>query len=148
MAFFHLCISSLLLVFIISYIFQPLLDARRRFPPGPHRLPVISNLHNIGKNPHHAFARLADRYGPLMSIRLGGVRAVVAMSADAAREILQRNNADITGRGGMDSWHACGHHANSSIALWPRWKWCAMRMLCTEELLVRIMDTIYLIVVD
>uniref|UniRef100_A0A0E0M5X0 Cytochrome P450 n=1 Tax=Oryza punctata TaxID=4537 RepID=A0A0E0M5X0_ORYPU len=133
MAFFLLCISSLLL-FVISYIFQPLVDARRRLPPGPRRLPVIGNLHNIGKNPHRAFARLADRYGPFVSIRLGGVRAVVATSTDAAREILQRHNADIAGRGGLDSWHACGHHANSIIALPPRRKWRAMRKLCTEEL--------------
>uniref|UniRef100_A0A0E0E1B9 Uncharacterized protein n=1 Tax=Oryza meridionalis TaxID=40149 RepID=A0A0E0E1B9_9ORYZ len=53
---------------------------------------------------------------------------------DVAREILQRQNADVTGHGGMDSWHACGHHANYIIALPPRRKWRAMRKLRTEEL--------------
>jgi hypothetical protein len=53
---------------------------------------------------------------------------------DIVREILQRHNADVAGRGGTDSWHACGHHANSIIALPPRQKWRAMRKLCTEEL--------------
>ncbi|KAJ1255860.1 hypothetical protein BS78_K148700 [Paspalum vaginatum] len=91
MAFFLACISSLLLVFLTSYILQPHLDARHRLPPGPRRLPVIGNLHNMGRRnpPHRAFARLADHYGPLVSVRLGGVRAVVASSSDTAREVLQ-----------------------------------------------------------
>ncbi|OEL19574.1 Cytochrome P450 76C4 [Dichanthelium oligosanthes] len=138
MAFFLLCISSLLLIFVTTYIFQPLIDARRRLPPGPRRLPVIGNLHSIGskKNPpHRAFAALADRYGPLVSIRLGCVRAVVASSSDVAREVMHRHNADLAGRGGMDAWHACGHHAHSIIALPPRRKWRALRKLCAEEML-------------
>ncbi|CAO2191344.1 unnamed protein product [Urochloa humidicola] len=136
MAFFLFCVFSLLVVLVTTYIFQPLIDARRRLPPGPRRLPIIGNLHNIGKNnlPHRAFASLADRYGPLISIRLGGVPAVVASSDAAAREILHRHNGDLAGRGSMDVWHACGHHAHSIIALPPRRKWRAMRKLCTEEL--------------
>ncbi|CAL5047294.1 unnamed protein product [Urochloa decumbens] len=136
MAFFLLCISSLLLIFLTTYIFQPLIDARRRLPPGPRRLPVIGNLHNIGRKnnpPHRAFAALADRYGLLVSIRLGGVRAVVASSRATAMEVLHRRNGDLAGRGGMDAWHACGHHAHSIIALPPRRKSRAMRKLCAEE---------------
>ncbi|KAK8448202.1 hypothetical protein SEVIR_8G244200v4 [Setaria viridis] len=133
MAFFLLCISSLL-IFVTTYIFQPLIDAHRRLPPGPRRLPVIGNLHNIGRDPpHRAFAGLANRYGPLVSVRLGGVRAVVASSRDAAREILHRHNGDLAGRGGMDAWHACGHHGHSIIALPPRRRWRALRKLCAEE---------------
>jgi hypothetical protein len=134
MAFFLLCISSLLLIFVTTYIFQPLMDAHRRLPPGPRRLPVIGNLHSIGRDPpHRAFAGLADRYGPLVSVRLGGVRAVVASSSEAAREILHRHNGDLAGRGFMDAWHACGHNAHSIIALPPRRRWRALRKLCVEE---------------
>lgn len=132
-AFFLLCISSLL-IFITTFIFQPLIDSRRRLPPGPRRLPIIGNLHNIaGYPPHRAFAALADRYGPLVSIRLGGVRAVVVCSGEVAMEILHVRNADLAGRGGMDAWHACGHHAHSIIALPPRRKWRALRKLCSEQ---------------
>nr|CAB3491726.1 unnamed protein product [Digitaria exilis] len=135
-AFLLLCISSLLLVFITTYIFQPLMDARRRLPPGPRRLPIIGNLHNIaGYPPHRAFAALADRYGPLVSIRLGGVRAVVVSSGDVAMEVLHARNADLAGRAAMDAWHASGHHAHSIIALPPRRKWRALRKLCAEHVL-------------
>uniref|UniRef100_A0A0E0EW72 Uncharacterized protein n=1 Tax=Oryza meridionalis TaxID=40149 RepID=A0A0E0EW72_9ORYZ len=88
MAFFLLCISSLLLVFI-SYIFQPLVDARRRLPRrdlAGYRSSATSTT--SARTRTARFARLADRHGPLVSIRLGGVRAVVATSADVAREIL------------------------------------------------------------
>ncbi|WVZ49650.1 hypothetical protein U9M48_000988 [Paspalum notatum var. saurae] len=36
-----------------------------------------------------------------------------------AKEVLQAHNADLAGRGGMDSWHACGAATEAMLA--PRW---------------------------
>jgi cytochrome P450 len=117
------------------YAFQLIADACRRLPPGPLPLPVIGNLMAVGRgNPQRSLARLAERYGPLMSLRLGVVPAVVVSSADAAREILQKHNAELADRPVLDAWNAHGHRSNSVISLPPHVRWRALRKLCATEL--------------
>jgi hypothetical protein len=126
---------SFLVILVSVYAFQLIIDAHRRLPPGPLPLPVIGNLLDIGRgSPNRSLARLAERYGPLMSVRLGVVHAVVVSSTDAAREILQRHNADLAGRPVLDVWRANGHSANSIIAGPPHARWRALRRLCATEL--------------
>ncbi|XP_004974722.4 LOW QUALITY PROTEIN: cytochrome P450 71A1-like [Setaria italica] len=60
-----------------------------RLPPSPWRLPVIGNLHQLGRLPHRSLRALAASHGPVMLLRLGQVPAVVVSSADAAREVMQ-----------------------------------------------------------
>ncbi|KAG5246449.1 cytochrome P450 [Salix suchowensis] len=58
-------------------------------PPGPYGLPLIGNLHQFvlcKSPPHHYFWQLSHKYGPLMSLRLGFVPALVVSSAKMAEE--------------------------------------------------------------
>lgn len=127
--------SSLSLVALASHALQPLADAHRRLPPGPRPLPLIGNLLDIDKeSPHRSLAGLARRHGAFMSIRLGAVYAVVATSPEAAREVLQRSNASLAARRGLDAWRVLGHDANSMIALPPHGKWRALRKLAAAGL--------------
>ncbi|KAM0911310.1 hypothetical protein ACQ4PT_013575 [Festuca glaucescens] len=136
MAFFLVCTCSFLFLLLSSYVFQLLTDIRRRLPPGPRPLPVIGNLlHVAGCLPHRSLAHLAERYGPLMTLRLGTVVMIVASSATTAREVLQTHNATLAGRNPPDTWHAMGHAANSVFVLPPRHKWRALRRIGTERLL-------------
>jgi cytochrome P450 len=70
-----------------------------------------------------------------MFIRLGTVPAVVATSPAAAREVLQKKNASLAARRGLDAWRIMDHDANSMIALPPRSKWRAFRQHTTAALL-------------
>jgi hypothetical protein len=124
-----------ILLIVLSYILQLFHDSRRRLPPGPRPLPLIGNLHQLDKLPHRSLARLAARHrAPLMSLRLGAVLTVVASSPDAAREVLQRHNADIAARSIGDSMRAGGHCENSVLCLPPRHRWRALRRLGATEL--------------
>lgn len=134
MAFFLPLAFSLFLAVISAYVLQLLADARRRLPPGPWPLPLIGNLHQLDHLPHRSLARLAARHGPLMSLRLGTVRAVIASSPEMAREVLQRHNADIAARSFGDSMRAGGHCENSVVCLPPRLRWRALRRLSTVGL--------------
>jgi cytochrome P450 len=126
---------SFLLILVSVYAFQLMIDARRRLPPGPLPLPVIGNLLDIGRGgPNRSLARLAKRYGPLMSVRLGVVHAVVVSSTDVAREILQKHNSNLAGRPVINVWLANGHRANSIIVSPPNARWRALRKFCTTEL--------------
>uniref|UniRef100_A0A0E0REV8 Cytochrome P450 family protein n=1 Tax=Oryza rufipogon TaxID=4529 RepID=A0A0E0REV8_ORYRU len=136
MAIFIGCICSLALLLLCSHVFQLLSDARRPLPPGPRPLPVIGNLLDVaGELPHRSLSRVAQRYGPLVTLRLGTTLAVVASSPATAREVLHRHGASITDRGTPDAWRTDGHETNSIFALPTRHhRWRALRRLGAEQL--------------
>ena len=68
-------------------------------PPGPWPLPVIGNMHCLlGALPHHGMRRLAQRYDPIMLLRLSHVRTMVVSSPEAARDVLKTHDAILADR--------------------------------------------------
>ncbi|WVZ97906.1 hypothetical protein U9M48_043408 [Paspalum notatum var. saurae] len=67
-------------------------------PPSPSAIPVLGHLHLLGKPMHAALARLAARYGPLFSLRLGSRNAVVVTSAEHARECFTEHDVCFANR--------------------------------------------------
>ncbi|KAK4280822.1 hypothetical protein QN277_012393 [Acacia crassicarpa] len=73
-------------------------QGRRKQPPGPPGWPVIGNLHLLGTLPHRSLQSLAKRYGPIMSLRLGQVPAVVLSSPEAAEPFLKTHDVVFASR--------------------------------------------------
>lgn len=92
-------------IFVVSclYLLHLFAAVDRNLPPGPRPLPLVGNLLDLGAHPHRSLARLAARHGPLMALRLGAVTTVVASSADAARDVLQRHDAALSARSVPDA---------------------------------------------
>ncbi|KAL5230042.1 hypothetical protein ABZP36_028818 [Zizania latifolia] len=58
--------------------------------PSPPALPVIGNLHQLGKGRfHRTLQELSRRHGPLFLLRLGAVRVLVVSSATMAEAVLK-----------------------------------------------------------
>ncbi|CAA7050733.1 unnamed protein product [Microthlaspi erraticum] len=104
-------------------------------PPGPPRLPIIGNIHLVGKNPHHSFADLSKTYGPVMSLKLGCLNSVVITSPEAAREVLRTHDQILSGRYFNEAVRSINHQDFSIVWLHPSSpRWRLLRKLSVTHL--------------
>ncbi|TVU36926.1 hypothetical protein EJB05_18882, partial [Eragrostis curvula] len=106
-------------------------------PPGPWTLPVIGSMYClIGALPHHALARLARRYGPVMLLRLGHVRTLVVSSPEAAREVMKTHDAALANRPVYVTMDVLSYGGqNIAMSPYTSTHWKELRRLCATELL-------------
>ncbi|AES98640.2 putative costunolide synthase [Medicago truncatula] len=67
-------------------------------PPGPPSLPIIGNLHILGKLPHRTLQSLSKKYGPIMSLQLGQVPTIIISSSKAAESFLKTHDIVFASR--------------------------------------------------
>nr|QBS13810.1 9,13-epoxy-labd-14-ene hydroxylase [Marrubium vulgare] len=67
-------------------------------PPSPPKLPIIGNLHQIGRLPHRDLQAMARKHGPLMLLHFGSVPVLIASSADTAREFMKTHDVAFASR--------------------------------------------------
>jgi cytochrome P450 len=107
-------------------------------PPGPWTLPFIGNIHQIISSsslPHHCFKNLADKYGPLMHLKLGQVSCIIVSSAEMAKEILKTQDHNFCNRPNLLLSTILTYNATdiSFSAYGEHWR--QLRKICVVELL-------------
>ncbi|KAI3774368.1 hypothetical protein L1987_48920 [Smallanthus sonchifolius] len=122
-------------IFLLLLIFkQAKLVSSKNLPPGPPKLPIIGNLHQVGDRPHVSFAKLAQKFGPLISLQFGKQIVVVASSPEAAMGILKTQDRLLSSRIVPTAFQQASLIPHSLI--WsecnPTWK--SLRTLCRAEL--------------
>jgi len=106
-----------------------------KLPPGPIGFPIFGSLHLLGKFPHHDLHQLANKYGPIMYMRLGLVPTVVVSSPRAAELILKTNDLVFASRPRNEAAkHISYEQKNLSFAPYGSY-WRNVRKMCTLELL-------------
>ena len=70
----------------------PFKSHQLKFPPGPKPWPIIGNLNLVGSHPPKSLHKLAQKYGPIMQLKLGSFPVVVASSAEMAKEFLKTHD--------------------------------------------------------
>lgn len=109
-----------------------------QLPPGPWKLPLIGNLHQLalaGSLPHHSLRDLAKIYGPIMHLKLGQVSAVAISSPQIAQEVLNTHGTAFSGRPVIVAIEGMFYNL-SGIASSPyNDYWKQMRKICVLELL-------------
>ncbi|OAY82487.1 Cytochrome P450 84A1 [Ananas comosus] len=132
----------------VVMLFLPLalvfvLSMRRRqklplpLPPGPRPLPVIGNMLMMDQLTHRGLAKLAERYGGLLHLRLGFLHAVAVSTPDVAREVLQAQDSAFANRPATIAIaYLTYDRADMAFAHYgPFWR--QMRKLCVVKLFSR-----------
>ncbi|KAL7608325.1 hypothetical protein Lser_V15G12803 [Lactuca serriola] len=99
----------------------------KNLPPGPTPLPIIGNLHLLGDQPHQSLAKLAAIHGPIMFLKLGRISVLVISSADAAKEVLQKQDLAFSSRHIPDALTAHNHSTYSVVWLPVATQWRSLR---------------------
>ncbi|KAL5578258.1 hypothetical protein UlMin_019957 [Ulmus minor] len=103
-------------------------------PPGPLKLPVIGNLHNLVCSlPHQRLRDLSNKNGPLMFLQLGEVPHVVVSSPEIAQEIFRVHDINFCERPFILS-ARMNYLIDIAFAAYGDY-WRQLRKICKEELL-------------
>ncbi|CAL9095251.1 unnamed protein product [Musa acuminata var. zebrina] len=132
-----LLVASLtLLIFLLLIARLPRKRGRSpRLPPGPPPLPLIGNLHQLGRLPHLSLHRLALRYGPIFYLTLGEIPTVIVSSARVAKEALRTHDLALASRPPLYAakklFYGCTDVAFAPYGAY----WRHVRKICIVELL-------------
>ncbi|KAL8257089.1 hypothetical protein R6Q59_029130 [Mikania micrantha] len=75
-------------------------NKKKSAPQAKGAWPIIGHLHLLGGSrlPHHVLADLADKYGPIFTIKLGVHQVLVVSSGDIAKECFTTNDKVFASR--------------------------------------------------
>nr|GMD51790.1 geraniol 8-hydroxylase-like [Ipomoea batatas] len=107
----------------------------KRLLPGPVPLPVIGNIHLLGEQPHQSLARLAQKYGPVMNLKLGLINTVVISSPAMAKQALQKQDLAFSTHRSIPDALRANNHSQFSVGLLPvASRWRALRKIMNSNI--------------
>nr|AGO03790.1 costunolide [Tanacetum cinerariifolium]AXL93710.1 Cytochrome P450 [Tanacetum cinerariifolium] len=131
-------IFSLVVASLVLFAYWALLapNTSKNLPPGPPKLPIIGNIHQLkSPTPHRVLRELAKKYGPIMHLQLGQVSTVVVSTPRLAQEIMKTNDISFADRPTTTTSQIFFYKAQD-IGWAPYGEyWRQMKKICTLELL-------------
>ncbi|KAJ0983463.1 hypothetical protein J5N97_011718 [Dioscorea zingiberensis] len=105
-----------------------------KLPPGPRKLPLIGNLHQLGNLPHHSLRQLSQQYGPLMYLQLGQAPTIVVSSSEIAREVMRTHDLASCNRPSLFSSTKLSYGCSDVAFISYGDQWRELRKICMVEL--------------
>ncbi|KAG8371000.1 hypothetical protein BUALT_Bualt13G0041600 [Buddleja alternifolia] len=125
-------------IIIISITLNVLSNSRARksskLPPGPFQFPIIGNILSLGSNPHIAIAKLSEKYGPIMTLKLGSITTIVVSSPETQKLVLQKHDLAFSGRTIPSAGEALDHHKFSMVYQPVNNQWKKLRKISKEQM--------------
>ncbi|VYS58663.1 unnamed protein product [Arabidopsis thaliana] len=96
-------LQSFLLLLSLPFLFtliytKKMKESKRNLPPGPAKLPIVGNLHQLQGMVHRCLHELSKKHGPVMHLQLGFVPLVLISSSEAAEEALKTHDIECCTR--------------------------------------------------
>lgn len=131
-----ICITVLLSTWmVLMKIHRNKNKSAEKLPPGPPSWPIIGHLHLLGKLPHRNLGLLSQRYGPLMSLRLGSVATVIVSDAEMAQQFLKTHDHVFSSRPAARCAKSLFYNSVDMIFSPYGQYWKHVRRICVSELL-------------
>ncbi|XVE50813.1 hypothetical protein DITRI_Ditri01bG0193500 [Diplodiscus trichospermus] len=138
----HLSYFTLFITFLFLFMLVKILKRTKannstlNLPPGPRKLPIIGNIHQlITSMPHHTLRDLAKEYGPLMYLQLGEIPTIVVSSAKVAEEVLKTNDIIFSDKPFRLAAEVMTYDFKAIVFTSYGNYWRQMRKICAMELL-------------
>ncbi|KAF8022906.1 hypothetical protein BT93_F0424 [Corymbia citriodora subsp. variegata] len=139
---FNLLCGTILAILILILSIHVWLksSSSRKFKTPPEvagAWPIIGHMPILAKShlPHRTFASMADKYGPIFTIRLGLSPAVVVSSSEIAKECFTKHDLTLASRPQLLASEVMGYN-NAFFAMAPYGPyWREVRKIATVELL-------------
>lgn len=108
---------------------------QKPLPPGPCGLPLVGNLPFLDPELHSYFATLAQTYGPILTLKLGGKISIVISSPAIAREVLKEQDVTFANRD-IPAVVTAMDYGGHDIVFTPYGaEWRMLRKVCVKDML-------------
>ncbi|XP_030474569.2 desmethyl-deoxy-podophyllotoxin synthase-like [Syzygium oleosum] len=134
---FAFILPCLLFLFMLIKILKAKRSNALKLPPGPKKLPLIGNLHQLisPELPHHHLSNLAKTYGPIYHLKVGELTFVILTSPEIAEEVLKTHEINFAQKPIFQSLEMM-FDTDSSFMYAPYGEyWRQLRKICVLELL-------------
>ncbi|XP_021293027.1 cytochrome P450 71B36-like [Herrania umbratica] len=124
----------LLLSLLLLIIKKIQIRKKGKLPPGPPKLPILGNLHQLGALPHRSTWKLSKKHGPIMLLQLGAIPTIIVSSAETAREVLKTHDLDCCSRPPLAVPKRLSYNFLDIGFVPYGYYWREMRKICVTEL--------------
>ncbi|XP_020991517.1 cytochrome P450 76T24-like [Arachis duranensis] len=131
---FEVMMLLIIILKLVLVIFNRASKPTKKMPPGPYPYPIIGNILELGQKPHQSLFNLSKLYGPLMTLKLGSLNAIVISSPEIAKEALTKHDLAFSNREVPDITRALDHHKVSLVWSPICDHWRTLRKLCATNI--------------